>query len=925
MFRLFYCLKKMAESFSKRSEETSNGLRLWRLVIDGGTHVLREVFDSIHPASTLQSVLRKHLASLKSNRVIDESQWKKLFPASGDPPDSKTFDITLLHLLLRDREISNLKKPSTGWHDMPVGSDDSREANIVRIKYFRNELAHCVSTSITKEEFEVKWKGISSALVALGLDQKEVQRLKTEPIDDDTERLFRELFSFLPDKVPKVFGRDEEIRQVTDVIQTGTVAAVFITGGPGFGKTTVAKEVAYELENNDRTVLFCSLNSKETVDKVATEMILHCGEIHSHLLLNPEQKLKQWSQHVKKHAQKQVTFVLDNADDILESEDRQKFLSLLKDMRTLSVQKVTFVITSRKFFGDPDLQMEEKRMPYLSAESAKKVLTSSVSDQEILKTLTKIDELAELCSGVPLALHIVGRHLSYIKQDTLINSLKEKPLAILEEGDLSVKNAIKTSFNLLQSKCEQEALVLLSLFPGSFDLNAAKAVIEVATDTKADQDLIKVLLSLVKGPLVEKSGPCRYEIHPLIQHFLKIIGQSEPMRYVKLLDRARRLACSYFVSRIAENATMYWSKDGCKKSIEAFNEDRQNFEYFLQIYAQGQETQDQEIVDSCKAFMEDLPDKCLYLEMCVPPKFYTLFLERLLKTFSSHDQPVHRVELLCILGYESGKKGDQQKCKELMEEAERIHSANSTKFEINPLSEVVFCNTYARFLPMDEKDSLKIKRIQTEIENAFKVSQERLGDHPQRAVTLKRAGMFKQSRGERDEAERLLNEALKLFQKRLGKHLLTAICLKDIADLYFQRNDNEGLDICLELHAEIIEMFEDLGMSGSKETILTLKNFAICHRKKGNFDEAMKFLTKAEKVAELELEEDHNHMWKFLIKTEFAFLHDKMGNQQQAIKAMKEGLLMKDRLDLTMAKLENCDEIQEFVERFPNEDFPGTA
>ena len=58
--------------------------------------------------------------------------------------------------------------PLTGWHDMPADGDNSDEANIVRIKCFRNELCHSVSSRISDGEFEDKWDKISSALVALG-------------------------------------------------------------------------------------------------------------------------------------------------------------------------------------------------------------------------------------------------------------------------------------------------------------------------------------------------------------------------------------------------------------------------------------------------------------------------------------------------------------------------------------------------------------------------------------------------------------------------------------------------------------------------------------------------------------------------------------------------------------------------------------
>jgi len=71
---------------------------------------------------------------------------------------------------------------------MPANGDVSLEGNIVRIKCFKNELCHSASTGIPNGEFEDKWNIVSSALMALGLDQSEVDCLKTEPIDHDTKR-----------------------------------------------------------------------------------------------------------------------------------------------------------------------------------------------------------------------------------------------------------------------------------------------------------------------------------------------------------------------------------------------------------------------------------------------------------------------------------------------------------------------------------------------------------------------------------------------------------------------------------------------------------------------------------------------------------------------------------------------------------------
>ena len=69
---------------------------------------------------------------------------------------------------------------------MPPASDDSFEANLVRIKCYRNDLyGHVTTTGIRTRVFHVKWQEMSSVLVSLGLSQSEVERLKREPCGED--------------------------------------------------------------------------------------------------------------------------------------------------------------------------------------------------------------------------------------------------------------------------------------------------------------------------------------------------------------------------------------------------------------------------------------------------------------------------------------------------------------------------------------------------------------------------------------------------------------------------------------------------------------------------------------------------------------------------------------------------------------------
>ena len=183
--KLFLSLTSMATAARSplaSSPEKTNGNKLSRLLIDGGTTVLRKIFNRYHPPANLASDLNSNysiLNNLLRKSVVNGYQWDKLFPPGGMAPDSNTFDITLLFLLLTN--ICGLTTPPSGWHVKPSPGDNSLEANLARVKFFRNELyGHVTSTAFDAAIFSSLWQEISAALLSLGLDQADIDRLKAE-------------------------------------------------------------------------------------------------------------------------------------------------------------------------------------------------------------------------------------------------------------------------------------------------------------------------------------------------------------------------------------------------------------------------------------------------------------------------------------------------------------------------------------------------------------------------------------------------------------------------------------------------------------------------------------------------------------------------------------------------------------------------
>ena len=277
----------MASDTLDDTEEKCNGTKIARLLVDGGTKTLRRLFDSIHSPANLQAALHTHrvvLTNLRKIRVLNSSQCDKLYPSTGAAPDSKTFDITLLFLLLRN--ICGLTAPAAGWDTLPHAADTSQEANLARIKYFRNQLyGHVTGTGVSKADFEQYWSDISGALVALGADQVSIDLLKSSPIgsteyfnllqewkreEEDLKQIVDERFRKVEEKLTEALKRDPlhkslrecefagHVRFLADHYQEGTrqrlltgieefltsssthSKAMVITAVPGVGKSVLA-------------------------------------------------------------------------------------------------------------------------------------------------------------------------------------------------------------------------------------------------------------------------------------------------------------------------------------------------------------------------------------------------------------------------------------------------------------------------------------------------------------------------------------------------------------------------------------------------------------------------------------------------------------------------------------------------------------
>ncbi|XP_070561657.1 NACHT, LRR and PYD domains-containing protein 1 homolog [Ptychodera flava] len=211
------------------TSEEKNYNKICHLLIGIGTNQIRSVFDrcckmlSNSTAGLLQTN-EQRLQTLRTSRsqkggppkIINDTQWRLMYPTPPAAANSEQFDITLLMILLRN--ICGLKSPNDHvWTRPPYSSDVSVEADLVRMREFRNKLQHMPGTTIKDSEFERLWFDISVVLVRLGAKQNDIDELKLVSMDpSETERhqqtlkQWKELDDELKDRLDRIDEKQDK-------------------------------------------------------------------------------------------------------------------------------------------------------------------------------------------------------------------------------------------------------------------------------------------------------------------------------------------------------------------------------------------------------------------------------------------------------------------------------------------------------------------------------------------------------------------------------------------------------------------------------------------------------------------------------------------------------------------------------------------
>ncbi|XP_052081640.1 uncharacterized protein LOC127719516 isoform X2 [Mytilus californianus] len=227
-------LSKVAAVPSLTEEET-NFLRFANLLIRISPKAVRVVFDKYFQPCGLNVVLTQSkgkLESLNKKKILNKSQMELLYPLKGNSKSSK-MDLTLMICLLRNLQKMKLED------SLPAEALISEEADLSRIKYYRNWIAHNTAGYIDKEDFLAMWTNVCEAIQRIGgaSFKTECDVLMSSNLDSS----YREVYVSFAQQERRLEKVEEEYIKVDEELQS-------------------AKETISQLEENkDNTKGECSM------------------------------------------------------------------------------------------------------------------------------------------------------------------------------------------------------------------------------------------------------------------------------------------------------------------------------------------------------------------------------------------------------------------------------------------------------------------------------------------------------------------------------------------------------------------------------------------------------------------------------------------------------------------------------------------
>jgi predicted ATPase/class 3 adenylate cyclase len=310
--------------------------------------------------------------------------------------------------------------------------------------------------------------------------------------------------SNLPVPASRLFGRDDDVREVRVLLSEHRLVTMLAMGGSGKTRLAVAVGDA-ELGDRRDGVWFADLATAIGDGDVGPVVAAALGlEVST-------------SDYVSKIAgslsDRQLLLILDNCEHVIDAcaELAAAILGAGGSTGILATSREWLDVDGERVYRVRPLDGVDADSPAvrLFADRAVAIAPDFVLDAD---NLPHVAELCRRLDGLPLAIELAASRVAVMSPETLAAGLDDR-FALLSEGrrrrrGRTLEATIDWSYDLLDNE-EQEVFRGLGVFSGSFDLPAVAAVCEVPEPEAAN-----IVESLLGRSLVSTSddGPGRFRL-----------------------------------------------------------------------------------------------------------------------------------------------------------------------------------------------------------------------------------------------------------------------------------------------------------------------------------------------------------------------------------------------------------------------------
>ena len=352
---------------------------------------------------------------------------------------------------------------------------------------------------------------------------------------------------------------------------------VSVHGPPGSGKSEVSKAVGQTLKSQENAAYYIDLTDVDTEENLISAI--------RRFFLDPLPKQLNWTwdfllnQFSKIEESVAPYFILDNADCLLQSELRDRFICLIEQILK-SCETLTVLVTTREcleFSKLKSLGIKVVRLASLDHESSDTLVRKWLSVENCCPSDEDCRDIAHFCGHMPFAIRLFCNNMPQKKRLPLKQAIDN--FIRLIEGDVSrmdnrdelkhdrLNFILESSYQTLSPQ-DQERYASLCVIPGIFPVEVPAAVWEMSVD-----DAEPILKSFQRKSYIDScSETGSFKVHKILCLFAKQRGEQQ-MKDVLLKSKTRLL--QFYISLFAKLSERFVSGQSMSAFMD-FYQDKQN-------------------------------------------------------------------------------------------------------------------------------------------------------------------------------------------------------------------------------------------------------------------------------------------------------------------------------------------------------------